>query len=199
MKDLWHEYPIPANFERQKQIIRALRRWIQQLERDNLISGFAFNHYSSNPNVPDELRIRFQYTEERNREQVEVQLETKVKEIIPDYVRQERDWGTDTTDRHILQAYELGSRWAFLAWELIESGRFPEDYFSRACIGLPQGGFRFEQVPSEFQFHFNHGVMNSLGIPKTPDELFIHINNIMDVTNSRTKQELIRWLQENLP
>lgn len=195
---MWHEYPIPADFERQKQIIRALRKWILQLEEDNLISGFAFNHYFSNPNVPDELRVRFQYTEERNREQVEVQLETEVEKVLQDYVMQEREWGTDTTDRHILQAYELGSRCAFLIWELVENGRFSEEYFSRACVGLPQGGFGFEQVPSEFQFHFNHGVMNSLGIPKAPDELFIHINNIMDATNSRTKQKLIRWLQENL-
>jgi hypothetical protein len=179
---MWHEYPIPTDFENQKRIIRALREWIQQLEADNLISGFAFNHYSSNPEVPDQLRVRFQYSAEHNRQGVENQLETEVKEMLPSYVMQEREWGSDTTDRHVLQAYELGSRWSFLAWELIEKGRFPAEYFTRA----------------EFQFHFNHGVMNSLGIPKIPDELNIHINNIMDATNSRTKESLIRWLQEHL-
>jgi hypothetical protein len=91
-------------------------------------------------------------------------------------------WGSDTTDKHVLQAYELGGRCAFLAWELIEKGRFPAEYLADA----------------EFRFHFNHGVMNSLGIPKIPDELLIHVNNIMDATKSPTKQELIKWLQEHL-
>lgn len=194
---MWHEYPIPTDFENQKRIIRDLRRWIQQLETDNLITGFAFNHYCHDG--ISELRIRFQYSNEQNREQVENQLQTEVRRTLPNYNVQEREWGTDTIDRHILQGYELGSRWAFLAWQLIEDGRFPVEYFSSACVGLPQGGFRFEQVPSEFQFHFNHGVMNSLGIPKVPDELFIHINNIMDATGCRNKEALINWLQRNLP
>lgn len=195
MKNLWHEYPIPTHFEKQKEIIRKLRKWIQQLEKDNFIVGFAFNHYSSNPDVPDELRIRFEYTDEQNRENVEAQLETEVKKMLPSYVRKKHTWDSDG---YILQAYELGSRCAFLAWELVENGRFPEIYFSRTCVGLPQGGFRFDPIPSEFQFHFNHGVMNSLGIPKFPDEFSTHINNLMDVTKSKTKEELIKWLQENL-
>jgi hypothetical protein len=178
---LWHEYPIPTDFENQKRIIRALREWIQQLERDGLIGGFAFNHYYT-PEGLSELRVRFQYSNEQNREQVENQLDIEVKKFLTNYALQEREWGSDTTDRHILQAYELGSRWVFLAWQLIEEGRFPAEYFSSA----------------EFQFHFNHGVMNSLGIPKIPDEFRIHVNNIMDATGCRNKETLIAWLQSHL-
>ena len=198
---MWHEYPIPADFNKQKEIIRKLRNWIQQLENDNLIDGFAFNHYfqvPQNPNEPDELRVRFQYSNEQNREIVESKLENEIKKLLPNYVKQERNWGSDTTDRHVLQAYEFGSRCAFLAWEQIENGRFPEGYFSQASILQSAGGVVAKRIPMQFQAHFNHGVMNSLGIPKNPDERAIHIKILMDSTNSRTKQELINWLQTNL-
>lgn len=185
---MWHEYPVPADFGKQKEIIRKLRKWIQQIEGENLIVGFAFNHYFSNPDTPDELRIRFEYKDEKNRESVEAQLEDEVKKILPSYVRQKRIWGLDTTDRHILQAYELGSRCVFLTWELIENGRFPEEYFRTTL----------EKIPFEFQGHFNHGVMNSLGIPKSPNETLVHIDNLMDSTKSKNKQELIKWLQDNM-
>jgi len=197
---LWHEYPIPADFDKQKEVIRKLRNWIQQLENDTLIVGFAFNHYQVSPNLnePDELRVRFQYSDEQNRDIVESELEIKVKKLLPNYVKRERNWGSDTTDRHVLQAYEFGSRCAFLAWEQIENGRFPEGYFDQASILKSASGVVAKRVPIEFQTHFNHGVMNSLGIPKNPDERAIHIKNLMDSTNSRTKQELINWLQTNL-
>jgi hypothetical protein len=191
---LWHEYPIPADFDKQKEIIRKLRKWIQQLENDNLIVGFAFNHYYE----PDELRVRFQYSDEQNRDIVESELEIEVKKLLPNYVQRERSWGSDTTGSHVLQAYEFGSRCAFLAWEQIENGRFPESYFEQASILKSSSGVVAKRVPIEFQTHFNHGVMNSLGIPKNPDERAIHIKNLMDSTNSRTKQELINWLQTNL-
>jgi hypothetical protein len=197
---LWHEYPIPADFDKQKEIIRKLRNWIQQLENHNLIVGFAFNHYYQvppNPNEPDELRVRFEYSNKQNRHIVESKLENEVKKLLPNYVKQERNWGSDTTDRHVLQAYEFGSRCAFLAWEQIENGRFPESYFSQASIVQTKSGVAAKRTPLEFQTHFNHGVMNSLGIPKNPDEIAIHIKNLMDSTNSRTKQELINWLQTN--
>ena len=198
---MWHEYPIPADFDKQKEIIRKLRKWIQQLENVNLIDGFAFNHYFQVPpkaNKPDELRVRFEYSDEQNRGIVESELENEVKKLLPNYVKQERNWGSDTTDRHVLQAYEFGSRCAFLAWEQIENGRFPEDYFSQASIVQAKAGVAAKRIPLEFQAHFNHGVMNSLGIPNAPDERAIHIKNLMDSTNSRTKQELINWLQASL-
>ena len=146
---MWHEYLIPTDFENQKRIIRALREWIQQLERDGLVSGFAFNHYYT-PEGLSELGVRFQYSSEQNREQVENQLNAEVKRTLPNYVLQEREWGLDTTDRHILQAYELGSRWAFLAWQLIEDGRLPAEYF----------------LKTEFHFLFNR-LYNFVFSPKT--------------------------------
>lgn len=193
---MWREYPIEANFDLQKVLIRTLRTWIKQLEADNVIAGYCFDHYFPDPN---ELRIRFQYPDETNREDVERQLETQVRALIPNYNVTEGQWGDDIDDRHVLQAYEFGSRCAFLAWELIESGRFPEDYFSNALAGQNQNGLLFRKIPFEFQTHFNHGVMNSLGVLKMPTEQAIHINHLMDSTGCKTKAELIAWLQQNLP
>jgi hypothetical protein len=195
---LWHEYPILADLEKQKEIIRKLRKWIQQLETANLIIGFAFNHYfqdPSHPNEPDELRVRFQYRDEQNREIVEPELESAVQRLLPNYVKQEREWDSDIAERHVLQAYEFGSRCAFLAWEQIENGRFPESYFDQASILKSARGVVAKRIPMEFQTNFNHGVMNSLGIPKNPDERAILIRNLMDITDSKTKQDLIDWLQ----
>ncbi len=196
---MWHEYPIPADFNKQKEIIRKLRKWIQELENANLIVGFAFNHYYEdplNPKEPDELRIRFQYGDEHNREVVESDLENEVKQLLPNYVQQERHWGSGTADWHVLQAFEFGSRCAFLAWEQIENGRFPESYFDQASILKSERGVVAKRIPMEFQTQFSHGVMNSLGIPKTPDERAILIKNLMDSINSRTKEELINWLNK---
>ena len=195
---MWHEYPIPVDFDTQKEIIRKLRSWIQQLENDNFIDGFAFNHYfqvPQNPNEPDELRIRFQYSNEQHRDIVESELENEVKKLLPNYVQEERNWISDATGSHVLQAYEFGSRCAFLAWEQIENGRFPEEYFAQASILTSARGVVAKRIPMEFQTHFNHGVMNSLGIPRNPDGRAILIRNLMNSTNSRTKQELINWLQ----
>jgi hypothetical protein len=195
---LWYEYPIPADFEKQKEVIRKLRKWIEHLENVGLIVGFAFNHYFqnlSNPNETDELRVRFQYNDKRNRKIVESELEKEVNKLLPNYVQEERDWNFDVTDSHVLQAYEFGSRCAFLAWEEIENGRFPESYFEQASILKSPRGVVAKRIPLEFQTHFNHGVMNSLGIPKSPDERAILIRNLMNATNSRTKQDLINWLQ----
>jgi hypothetical protein len=197
--ELWHEYPIPADFNRQKEVIRKLRKWIQQLENAGLVVGFAFNHYyqdPSNPKEPDELRVRFQYAREKNRETVESELEYEVQQLLPDYALQERSWVFDAEDSHVLQAYEFGSRCAFLAWEQIEEGRFPESYFAQASILKSASGVVAKRVPLEFQTIFNHAVMNSLGIPKNPDERAILIRNLMNSTNSRTKEELIKWLQK---
>jgi hypothetical protein len=195
---LWHEYLISADFEKQKEIIKQLRKWIQKLEKDKFIIGFAFNHYFQippNPKEPDELRIRFEYSDEKHKEQVEKELEREAKKFLPNYVKKERKWDSQ---QHILQAYEFGSRCAFLAQELMENKRFPEEYFSRFYQREDESRVFAKQIPAEFQIHFNHGVMNSLGIPKFPDERLVHINNLMDSTNSKTKQELIKWLQDNL-
>ncbi len=197
---MWHEYPIQSNFERQKEIIRGLRAFIERLETDNIIVGYCFDHYFSIPDVPDELRIRFQYSTEDNRTQVENLLQIEVRRFLVDYTVQEREWGTDTTDRHVLQAYEFGSRCAFLAWRLVENGRFRELLFSNAIAGQNENGsWRFNQVPLEFQIHFNHGVMNSLGVCKVPTEQLIHLNHLMDSSGCHTKQALIEYIQRVLP
>jgi hypothetical protein len=199
VKRLWHEYPIPADFSKQKEIIRKLRKWIQHLENANLIVGFSFNHYYQdplNPNEPDELRIRFQYNVEQNRKSVESALQSQVEKLLPNYEQQERSWDSEAADSHVLKAYEFGARCAFLAWEQIENGRFPESYFDQASILKSASGVVAKRIPLEFQTHVNHGVMNSLGIPKSPDERAILIRNLMNSTDSATKQELINWLQK---
>ena len=196
---MWYEYPIPADFSHQKEIIRRLRKWIEQLENLDLIDGFSFNHYvqdSSNPNEPDELIIRFQYSDQRNRKIVESKLEKAVERLLPNYDPQESDWGSTIAESHMLQAYEFGSRCAFLAWEEIENGRFPESYFKQASILKSARGAVAKRGPLEFQTHFSHGVINSLGIPENPDETAILIRNLMNATNSRTKQDLIKWIQK---
>ena len=196
---MWYEYPIPADFDKQKEIIRALRKWIQQLENEGFIEGFAFSHYYSDqrdPNEPDELRVRFQYSDEQNRDRIELELESEVKNLLPTYAKQVRPWVSDTTEDHVLQAHEFGSRCAFFAWEQIENGRFPESYFAQASILKTQRGVVAKRIPLEFQTLFSHALINSLGIPKNPDERAILIRNLMDSTNSQTKQDLIDWLQK---
>lgn len=195
---LWYEYQIPADFGKQMETIRKLRKWIQQLENDKRIVGFAFNHYwnfPTKPEEPDELRIRFEYSDQKHKEGVEKELEIEVKKLLPNYIKTVRDWDSP---QHVLQAYEFGSRCAFLSWELIENKRFTEEYFSQFYVGENENGIIVRQIPLEFQTHFNHGVMNSLGIPKYPNERFIHLNHMLDSTGSKNKQELIKWLQENL-
>jgi hypothetical protein len=185
---MWHEYPIQSNFDVQKRIVRNLRELIEKTEADGLITGYCFDHYFP---TPSELRVRLQYTDEGNQAEVESRLEAHVRAAIPNFVLTQQEWGNDTTDRHILQAYEFGARCAFLSFKLIENGRFSPAYF--------ENSMDFNSVAFQFQTHFNHGVMNSLGICKSPNELFVHILNIMDNTKTKSKTELIEWLQRNMP
>ena len=146
--------------------------------------------------------MRFQYGTEKDKEIVERELEQEVKQVLPDYTRKARIWDSP---EHILQAYEFGSRCTFLAWEFLENRRLLENYFSSFAeqqnIAQQNGKtvFLIKQVPKQFQTNFNHGVMNSLGIPKSPNEMYIHLDLLMDCTKTRTKQELIDWLQKHLP
>jgi len=161
---MWFEIPIPADYETQKVIIRQLRTWIQDLESQRLIEGFAFNHYFGGGSQ-DTLRVRFDCTKE-NLRQVKKELSSKLEELNISCSLNENPW---ESPEHILKAYEFGSRCAFLLFELIESGRFSEDYVSDFLPPTPRS-----ELPLSFQFHFNHGVMNSLGVPKRPNELIIH-------------------------
>lgn len=191
---MWYEFPIPANSEKQRVIIRQLRKWINSLESREIIQGFAFDHYSP---VPLALHIRFDCDDDKLKT-VKKELEQEVKKLLPDYVPEERLWDGGKNFEYVYKAYEFGSRCAFLAWELIDIKRFPESFFTNFYKGRDDKGVHiFDKEPFEFQRHFNHGVMNSLGISKAPNELFVHLLNLMDATKSRNKQELIAWLQKN--
>ena len=189
---MWYAYPIFTDFERQKQIIRQLRKWIQSLEERRLIRGFAFDHYFNIPNEPDHLSIRFDYPYEDNLSTVRNELESEVRQLVPTYVLQERPW---TGNEEVLKAYEFGSRYAFLFWEKIDEGRIPDNYLTdyRVIENQRLGAFRF--IPLHFQLHFSHGVMNSLGIPKRPNEQWIHLLGLIESTGSRTSQQLCEWIR----
>lgn len=148
--------------------------------------------------IPEELRIRFD-TDEENLKTVRKELENEVKKLLPNYVLKQRLWDGGKNAEQVYRAYELGSRCAFLAWRLIESERFSEEYFSDFYMGKDDKGTTVKQIPVEFQRHFNHGVMNSLGIRKYPNEALIHLNLLMDSTKSRNKQELIDWIEKEAP
>jgi hypothetical protein len=192
---LWYEFPIPANFEKQKEIIRFLRKWIENLESRGIVQGFAFDHYFPSP---ESVNIRFDCKDEENLKTVRKELEILVKRLLPNYNLEERLWDAGKSPQEVYKAYEFGSRCAFLAWNLIGSGRFPEEYFSDFYKELDDKRIAFLKIPIDFQRHFNHGVMNSLGILKYPNEAFIHFLNLMDSTKSKNKQDLINWIQ-NVP
>lgn len=191
---MWYEYLIPAKVERQKEVIRRLRKWIQSLESRGIIQGFAFDHYS----VSETLNIRFDCTKE-NLDSVKKELELEVKKLIPDYVLpvEERKWDAGKSPEFIYKAYEMGSRCAFLLWDLIEKGRFSED-FTSSFVEWKQSGYDIPKysTPLIFQMCFNHGTMNSLGIHKEPDEQLIHLALLIESTKSHSPQELYKWIEK---
>ena len=193
----WYEFPIPTDPKKQREIIRQLRSWIENLESRGVVQGFAFDHYSPDP---EELRIRFD-TDEENLKTVRKELENEVKKLLPNYVLppEDRLWDDGKNKEQVYRAYEFGSRCAFLAWELIENERFPEEYFSDFYIREDDEGTIVKQIPVKFQTHFNHGVMNSLGISKYPNEALIHLHLLMNSTKSKNRQELIDWIEKRSP
>ncbi|MDH5482285.1 MAG: hypothetical protein OEY22_05340 [Candidatus Bathyarchaeota archaeon] len=161
---MWFQIEIPANYVAQKQIIRHLRVWIQALEEHKRIQGFAFNHYSIEGTVA--LIIRFDCREEAL-VNIKRELSENLEKMDIKCELNEKPW---ESPEHIRKAYEFGSRCAFLMFKLIENGRFSEDYIS---------DFLQSQDPQSdnalyFQINSNHGVMNSLGIPKRPNEWIVH-------------------------
>lgn len=195
---MWHEYIIPASYDGQKRIIRELRTWIEELEQRGYVTGYAFNHYYSvppAPDYPDELRIRFEYANEGNSAEVEKELEAKIRLSIHDYTLRQRVWNNGTTPEYVLRAYEFGSRCAFLFWKLVETGRFEES--------LTSSFYPFQIANEEsiratnFQRSFSHGLMNSLGISKIPDELLIHISAIIEYSGASSVEELCTWLRNH--
>lgn len=192
---MWYEFPIPANPKKQREIIRQLREWIESLESRGIVQGFAFDHYSPSPEA---LHIRFDCTGEEKLKILRKELENEVKKLLPNYVLKERLWDDGKNAEQVYRAYEFGTRCAFLAWKLIESGRFPEEYFSDFFIEENEKETVAERIPFEFQTHFNHGVMNSLGISKYPNEALMHLNILKASTRNKSKQELINWMEKTL-
>jgi len=188
---LWIEYSIPADFERQKQIIRQLRTWIESIDEQELIRGFAFDHYSGQEGIQDDLRVRFDYPKEVN-PGIENELRNKVREFIPDYSPHGTPWDSN---EEILKGYEFGSRCAFLFWKMVEKGRFPAEYLSNYLQGSDSTHTEIRLVPFNFQSHFYHGLMNSLGVPKQPNELLLHLLAIIESKHFHSKEELFAWIR----
>lgn len=140
MKNLWVEYRISANLDKQKQIIQNLKGWIEEMEERELIQGYAFNHYTR-PSTT--LNIRFDL-EKQNLSQVEEELKRNLRQLGESDDIQRRDW---PGDEYVRRAYEIGSRWAFV---FMNSNRVPQN--------LTQS--------QSFNFYclLVHGVLNSLGM-----------------------------------
>lgn len=194
---MWYEYPIPADYEKQREIIRQLRKWIQSLESRGIIEGFAFNHYYP---VSATLNVRFDCIDEEKLKIVRKELKRKVKIFVPNYVpeKSERLWDAGKTPEYIYKAYEFGSRCAFLFWELVERGRFSKELASSFLHWHDSTHFAIRYpIPFHFQFHFSHGIMNSLGIHKIPNEQLIHLAALIESTKSSNPQELCEWIKNN--
>jgi hypothetical protein len=190
---LWYEYPIPADIEHQRMIITHLRKWIQSLESRGIIQGFAFNHYYPNPSI---LNIRFDCTDDRL-ETIRKELTKEVQKSLPGYVLEERLWDAGRSPEYVYKAYEFGSRCVFLFWDLVEKGRFPEGFASNFLQWLDATHYRFDPsaIPFVFQICFSHGVMNSLGVDKTPNEQLIHLMALIESTKSFSSEELCDWIR----
>ena len=197
---MWYEFLILTDLKRQKEIIMHLRKLIESLEEKGIAKGFAFDFYSYNP---ESLRIRFDCAEE-NLKSVGEELENEVKHFIPEYsaMKNQRLWDDGKNSEQVYKAYELSSRLTFLTWKLIESGRFPEEYFSSFYIEENNKEIAVKRIPFEFQMHFSHGLMNSIGIQKYPNEAYVHMSVLLRILNElvsiRAKQELINWMEKPL-
>jgi hypothetical protein len=190
---MWIEYSIPANFERQKEIIRHLRTWIEGIDEKGLVRGFAFNHYSGQAGIQDDLRVRFDYPNEVNPD-VEAELGAKIREFIPDYTPHGTPWDSN---EEILKGYEFGSRCAFLFLQMVEKGRFPEGFLSNYLYWTNSTHFEIRPIPIPFNFqsHFYHGIMNSLGVQKQPNELLLHLLAIIESMHFHDSEKLCEWIR----
>ena len=128
---MWYEYPIQAPIGDQTRVIKQLRGWILDLERQGIIHGFAFNHYSTP--LPT-LNVRFECTE-NNLPIIRTELTREVRRLLPNYVLQERLWDNGQSPESVYKAYEFGSRCAFLLWDLIDKGDFLRNLRERIYDG----------------------------------------------------------------
>lgn len=189
---MWYEYPIQTPIGDQTRVIKQLRRWIVDLENRGLIEGFAFNHYSKPE--PATLNIRFDCTTD-NLATVRTELTHEVTRLLPNYVFQERLWDNGQSPESVYKAYEFGSRCAFLLWDLVERGRFPDEFAGTYLRWT--SATTFEVNPNVFNFLscFNHGVMNSLDVSKTPDEQWLRLSSLMESTESSYPTQLCKWIR----
>lgn len=192
---MWYEYPIPADYETQKRIIRELREWIQGLETRGIVEGFAFNHYST----PQALNLRFDCREEQLGT-VRRELEQEIRHFVHNYKPEtnERLWDGGANSEYVYKAYEFGTRCVFMFWELIENGRFSEEFTSNFLRQLEANRVGIENI-NAFNFHFcmGHGIMNSLGISKIPNEQMIHLYSLIESTHSTDSEQLCEWIRNN--
>lgn len=192
---MWYEYPIPANPQKQREIIRQMKKWIERLETRGLIEGFAFNHYYSSETAKGTLNLRFDCIDEGKLKIVKKELELEVKKLVPNYVVKERLWDAGKSPEYIYKSYEFGSRCAFLFWDLVERNRFSEELTSSFLEWVNSTQFTINQKLLNFQLCFNHGLMNSLGISKIPNEQIIHLAALKESTRSYTPQELVERIR----
>lgn len=178
----------------QKRIIRQLRKWILDLESRGLIQGFAFNHYSHEPPELPALNVRFDCTDDKLAT-IRKELDQEVKKLLSSYVLQERLWDNGQSPEQVYKAYEFGSRCAFLFWDLIEKGRFPEEFAGNYLQWTSATTFNLNTAVFTFQSCFAHGVMNSLSVSKTPNEQWIHLASLIESTKASNPQELCAWIQ----
>jgi len=173
---------------------RKSRKWIQSLESRGIVHGFSFNHYHPNPSI---LNIRFDCADDKL-EIIRKELENEVKKLLPNYVLEERLWDAGKSPEYVYKAYEFGSRCAFLFWEMVEKGRFPEEFASSYLQWTDSTHFNLNPIPFNFQSCFAHGVMNSLNVSKIPNEQWLHLAALIESTESANPQQLCKWI-ENQP
>jgi hypothetical protein len=188
---MWYEYPIQSPIGDQTRVIKQLRRWILDLERRGIIRGFAFNHYST---APATLNVRFDCTT-NNLPTVRTELTREVRRLLPDYALQERLWDNGQSPEYVYKAYEFGSRCAFLLWDLIDSGKFPNEFAGTYLRWTSATTFDVNVAVFTFLSCFSHGVMNSLDVPKIPDEQWLLLSSLMESTKSSYSTQLCKWIR----
>lgn len=189
---MWVEYPILTDSDKQLKIAKQLRRWVQTLERRNMIKGYAFDFYSGKGRT-EYLGLRLDYVDEGSKLEVEEELPKKLTKFNIE-MPEPRGWA-ETVPEVVRRAYEFGSRCAYLFLELVERGRFQEVYTSSSIHRFNENHLGINEVPFLFQWHFNHGVMNSLGISKYPNEAIVHFLHLIDATDAKKPEQLCDWIQ----
>jgi len=175
-----------------------MKKWIVSLENKSLIEGFAFNHYYSSETAKGAVNIRFDCNDEEKLKIVRNGLELEVKKLLPDYVLEENLWDEGRSPDYVYKAYEFGSRCAFLFWDLLETNRFSDELTSSFLHWIDSTHFELKPMPFYFQLCFSHGLMNSLGISKIPNEQIIHLASLKESTRSSTSEELFERIKNHL-